>query len=238
MSLFLVKSILASILFVLGIIAALSMLTLMGKREYKASAKTLKKIHRIAGFSFFILVLIISYFCIKYWAMIGDQMSVRAAFHSVFAFGLLILLVIKILLAQFYRQLLKYVPVMGLIIISLAFIVFCTSAGYYFLRAICVSLPAQSEKTHIAKASEPNIKQGSQLFKNLCAACHSIGDKNEKTGPDLKDLFKKDKLPSSERPATEESVRSQLKTPFLTMPSFKDLSEKELQDLIAYLKTL
>jgi cytochrome c2 len=238
MSLFLFKSILASILVVLGIVATLTMFSLMGRVERKISAKNLKNIHRIAGFLFFILVLIISYFCIKYWVMIGDQTSIRAALHSVFALGLLILLIIKILIVQFYRQLLKYVPVMGMTIISLAFIVFCTSAGYYFLRTICVGLPAQSEKSSMVESPEPNMNQGSQLYKNLCAACHSIDDKNEKTGPGLKDLFKKAKLPSSGRPATEENVRSQLKTPYLTMPSFKNLSEQDLQDLLAYLKSL
>ena len=62
--------------------------------------------------------------------------------------------------------------------------------------------------------------------------------KNTKDGPGLRDLFKKKNLPYSGRPATAANVRRQLLRPAMAMPSFAKLSDQEIADLIAYLKTL
>jgi cytochrome c1 len=57
-------------------------------------------------------------------------------------------------------------------------------------------------------------------------------------GPGLKDLFNKEKLPYSGRPPTVENVKQQLIQPALVMPSYTKLTDQEMADLIAYLKTL
>ena len=77
------------------------MFALMGKTERKISATFLRRMHKSAGFIFAILLLIISYFCIRYVAMVGDQLSGRAVMHSVLSLALFIVLAIKISIVQF-----------------------------------------------------------------------------------------------------------------------------------------
>lgn len=238
MSLFLIKSILSTFFFLSGLIALLCMFILMGKTERKISSNLLRKLHKSSGFVFTALLFVISYICIKYWAMAGDQLSTRADLHAVLALALFIVFLLKILIVRFFKQFLKFVPVMGMTVFALSFIVFCTSAGFFFLR----SLSAKSETPEISIPSQVklqgNIEKGAALFKSLCSSCHHADKEERKLGPGLKNILKKEKLPSSGKPVNIENIRRQLRTPFLTMPSFKSLSDRELADLLAYLEIL
>jgi len=238
MSLFLFKSILGLIFLVAGVIAVICMFALMGKTERKISATFLKKMHKGSGFVFAILLLVISYFCIKHIAMVGDQLSGRAVMHSLLSLFLFIILVIKITIVQFYKRFLRFVPTMGIIVFILAFVVFSTSAGYYFLRTLSVK-DASEETTDISEIEiEGNTEKGASLFKDKCSNCHFPDKEENKIGPGLKSILKKAKLPSSGRLANFENIRRQLKNPILSMPAFPSLSGQELADLKAYLKSL
>jgi cytochrome c2 len=82
--------------------------------------------------------------------------------------------------------------------------------------------------------------QGAALFREKgCTQCHFTQSRKTKIGPGLKGLFDRERLPVSDRPATEAHVRSQLKDPFEDMPSFADrLTEEQRDRIIDYLKTL
>lgn len=240
MSFFLFKSILAILFLLAAIIAVISMLSSMGKteKERKTSAQLLRKIHKSSGFIFTGLLLVISYFCLKYWAVAGDQISTRAVLHGVLGCVLIIVLILKLSIVQFYKQLLRYVPVMGMIVFVLSFTVFSTSAGFFFIR----TLEAKSKSPEISEppqtSPQGNAEKGATLFKNKCLSCHYTDKEESKHGPGLKNILKREKLPFSKRPTTVDNIKKQLKTPFLAMPSFVSLSEQEIADLIAYLKTL
>jgi cytochrome c2 len=240
MSFFFFKSILAILFLLAAIIAVISMLSLMGKteKERKTSAQLLRKIHKGSGFVFSGMLLIISYFCLKYWAMVGDQLSTRAAFHVVLSLALIIIFFLKLSIVQFYKQFLRFVPIMGMIVFVLSFTVFSTSAGFFFLR----TLGAQAESPEISEPSKTlnqgSAEKGATLFKNKCLSCHYADKEESKHGPGLKNILKKERLPSSKRQTSIDNIKKQLKTPFLAMPSFVSLSEQEIADLIAYLKTL
>ncbi len=91
-------------------------------------------------------------------------------------------------------------------------------------------------------------ERGGQLFKvKGCANCHypdresMFGEEtspNWLIGPGLKNVLRKEKLPATGRPATEENVRAQIRDGGRGMPSFASLGEGEVADLVAYLKTL
>jgi cytochrome c2 len=238
MSFFLFKSILAIFFLLAAIIAVITMLSLMGRKERKTSDRLLRKIHKGSGFVFTGLLLLISYFCLKYWAMVGDQLSTRAVLHGVLSFTLIIILFLKLSIVQFYKQFLRVVPTMGMVVFSLSFVVFSTSAGFFFLR----TLSAKAESPEISEPSQTlqqgNAEKGAALFKSKCLSCHYADKEETKHGPGLKNILKKEKLPSSKRPANVDNIKKQLKTPFLVMPSFVSLSEQEIAVLIAYLKTL
>jgi hypothetical protein len=119
MSFFLLKSILATVFLLAGIVAVICMFSLMGKTERKVSATFLRRMHKGSGFVFSILLIVISYFCIKYWVKVGDQLSVRAVLHGILSFGLIMVLVVKLAIVQFYKQFLRFVPQMGIIVFIL-----------------------------------------------------------------------------------------------------------------------
>jgi len=238
MSFFLFKSILGTFFLVSGAFAVTSMLSLMGKTERKASPKILRTIHRTSGFIFLALLLVISYFCLKYWATIGDQASIRAVFHAVLALTVLILLILKILIVRFYNQFLRFAPVMGITIFTLSFVVFSTSAGFFFIRTLCPSSESSEISTSSASMVQGNVEKGSALFAAKCASCHHPQKGKNKPGPSLKNILKRKKLPTSGRPATIENIRHQIIRPILTMPSFSYFTEQEMADLLAYMKTL
>jgi cytochrome c2 len=233
-----IKSILAIFFMLATIIAVISMLSLMGKAERKVSAQLLRKMHRVAGFVFAGLLFLISYFCIRYWAMVGDQISIRAALHGVLSLALIIVFILKISIVQYYKQFLRFVPTMGMIVFVLSFTVFSTSAGFFFLRISAT----KHESPEISEPSQTpprgNVEKGAALFKSKCLSCHYSDKEESKHGPGLKNISKKEKLPFSGRPANVENIKKQLKTPFLAMPSFVSLSEQEIADLIVYMKTL
>lgn len=238
MSFFMFKSILGVIFLLAGIIALFSMLTLMGRTERKASEKLLRRLHKGSGLVFAILLLVISYLCMKYWVSAGDQISTRAVFHGVLAFAVIIIFVLKLLIVRFYKQFLKFVPVMGMTVFVLSFVVFKTSAGFFFLRTLC----AKPESTAVSIPSPATLQgmaeRGSALFNSKCASCHYAEREEAKHGPGLKNILKKDLLPSSKRPASVENILLQLKRPLRVMPAFISLSEQESADLLAYMKIL
>jgi mono/diheme cytochrome c family protein len=238
MSFFVIKSIIAGIIFTAGLFALLTMLSLMGKTERKASPKSLRKLHKTAGFVFTFLLLVNSYLGMKYWVAAGDLLSTRAVFHGVLALALLIILILKIVIVQFYKQFLRFAPVMGITVFVLSFVIFSISAGYFLLRTAW----AQPENAEVAARSLANLKgnvdKGAALFTTKCASCHYADSEVVRNGPGLKDLLKKEILPASNRRATVENILLQLKSPWRAMPAFPSLLEQELTDLLAYLKTL
>lgn len=229
------KSIVAIFFLVAGLIAVICMLTLMGKAERKISATFLRRTHKGAGLVFSLLFLVISYFCIKYVSAIGDQLSVRAVFHGVLALGLFIVLALKLSIVQFYKQFLRYVPGLGMTVFALAFVVFCTSAGYFFLAT---GEPTEAEEQVSEVSVSADAQKGGALFDSKCSFCHYADRTDSKMGPGLKGVLKGEKLPVSGKPAMPENAIQQLLNPYRNMPSFSTLSEQEIKDLLAYLKTL
>jgi cytochrome c2 len=242
---FYVKSIMALIFLAAGIIAVLCMLALMGKSERRLSGTFLRRTHRTAGIIFFVLTVFISYVCIKFVAEFGGALSVRAVFHAVLALALFIVLLLKVLIVRFYRELIRIVPTMGLIVFVLAFLVVGTSAGHFFLKYGRTGSAAEQDSAQVETAeagkeaaTKGDASKGSAVFENNCAFCHYSDRTEGKLGPGLAGVLTGDKLPSSGRPATAANVISQLEEPIGTMPSFTSLSEQEVADLIAYLVTI
>ena len=81
---------------------------------------------------------------------------------------------------------------------------------------------------------ENRVANGNQLFDAICRRCH-VPD--SPVFPGLQVLFKRDTLPFSKRPTNEENVRNQILFGSTSMPPAQ-ISNEELEDLIAYLKTL
>ena len=79
---------------------------------------------------------------------------------------------------------------------------------------------------------------GRARFEAKCSFCHYVDREESKLGPGLKGVLKNANLPYSGRPANIDNIRSQLESPVGQMPSFASLSDREVADILAYLKTL
>jgi mono/diheme cytochrome c family protein len=222
-----------------GFTAFLTMMTSMGRVEKKLSPLTLRRIHRTAGLFFGILLLMLSYLCLRYLVAAGDRLSTRAVFHSVLSLFLVVIFFVKVSIVRYFKQFLKYAPGLGVTVFCLAFVVMMTSAGYYFLRpTLRTEPPVATPPLSQNAALTGNSERGMELFRVYCSSCHYPDQEKTKSGPGLKGVLKKEKLPVSGRPAVVDNVLKQLRAPYLAMPSFGFLSDQELADLIAFLQAI
>jgi len=89
------------------------------------------------------------------------------------------------------------------------------------------------------QAAAADAAAGKKVFTDNCTACHSATTNQTNVGPGLKGLFKNGKMPASGKPVTDANVRNQILNGGNGMPPFKgQLSDAEIDSLIAYLKTL
>lgn len=234
--------------------AALSMLTLMGRKEKSMSAGALRSVHRIAGWLTVLLALINGFLGAKYVATVGDGMATRGALHGLVALGLLAALLIKLLIVKRFRQYLTMAPTLGLILLALLLVVIGTSTGFYLVRTIwgpgpptephvigetAVEADSGSDEASEPVASAEVIAAGRQTYRAHCAGCHPTDPDRNGYGPTLPGLFSRETLAATGGPVTDEAVRQQILAPAGTMPAFEGrLDEREMDDLLAYMKTL
>jgi mono/diheme cytochrome c family protein len=82
------------------------------------------------------------------------------------------------------------------------------------------------------------IAAGKQIYDARCGFCHNVADVEDKVGPGLKNLYSRGTLPYSGKPVTDANVKAQLTSPAQNMPAQSDLSEDQVDVLLAYLHTI
>ena len=86
------------------------------------------------------------------------------------------------------------------------------------------------------KPEEPANPTDAQTFKSYCASCHAPELRGER-GPDLRGLFKKEKLASGE-PVTEAAIRTIIDEGHAKAPPFREwLDAPTRQKLLNFLKS-
>ena len=88
------------------------------------------------------------------------------------------------------------------------------------------------------ESTPEKVAQGKRLFQRYCAACHGIGAGAAKQGPDLGGLYQRRLTPVLKHPVTDHNIRQHIKKGGERMPPFPWLSREELDELIAFLKSL
>ncbi len=238
MSYFVTKTIIGWLFLGLGILAVTTMLSVMGRQDHKIPAPRLRKIHRNAGMAFFLLMLTNVVLGFRHWLLAGDTLPPRAVLHAVLALGVVVVLGLKITIIKAYKGLLRYAPTMGMIVFGLGFVTFLMSGGYFTGRSLAVSPESSSLPSAVEVEIEGDTEKGAELFAAQCSSCHFTDKMEARFGPGLLNLLKNETLPASNRPATVENVRSQIVQPYRSMPAYTGFSEKEMADLMAYLKSL
>ncbi len=245
MTVYLLKSIIAVFFLALALSAGLSMLAMMGRAERKTSPEKLRKIHRVTGYLFALVLIGLGALGISIVIRAGDSLSLRAVIHGFIGLFLLAVFFLKLLIVRFFRQFLRLMPALGMTVFVMSMVMF-SMAGYFFLRAIASepvlgdSPPPPAAASINPRAPSPtgDPENGAAIYAGLCSSCHHADSEDSKVGPGLKGLFGLPALPYSRKPVTEENIRQQLVRPALSMPSFARMTEQEIADLMAYLRTL
>lgn len=232
---------LSILLIISALLAMYTMFEIFGKTERRKNMDLLKKLHKTNGRIFFIIFLAGAIFCIYYLSQSKQELSPRATMHVFSAIAIFLLLVLKITFIRYYRQFYSYAKLLGIIVALLTFNLLAFSTGYSLVTG-GFEKPSIENKTEIqmiAKNGKGNVEKGRVLFQNNCSSCHYTDKKDfKRAAPGLKDILKEKTLPVSKKPATVENVINQIKKPYRYMPSFADLSDEEIENIIAYLKTL
>ena len=255
MSFFAIKTTLAVLLVAAGLTAAISMLTLMGKPQKRMSVSALMKTHRTAGYVFVGLLVVLAVMGVRYLAAAGDSLALRGVLHWTLAVALILILALKLAIVRTFKQFVKFAPVLGMTVITMALLVATISAGFFAITrreapVAMVEQPVTEAETGrpAVEAVQPdaeatqlagNPEHGKAGFTKYCSNCHNADTTESGIGPGLAGLFDRAALPSSGKPVTRENVRAQIVTPMANMPSFQSyISDHDLTDLLAYIETL
>lgn len=253
MSIYLLKSLLSLLITLSAVIAMYTMFEIFGRNRTGTDTVKLTRIHKLNGIIYFIIIIIISYFCLSFIVMTKSELSARSTLHGILSFSIFVLMGVKISYIRVYRKFYSQVKVIGLLMALLTFGVVATSAGYYLLISEAgtdesfdkiMQYKKRGEGTGIQSpeaamnAEKESEERGRELFDSKCSFCHDANSTQTSAGPGLKGILKNKKLPVSRRPAVPENIIRQLKEPYNRMPSFEYLTEQEMKDVIAFLKTL
>jgi len=248
MSFFAAKTILAVLFVAAGLTAVASMMTLMGRSERRMTVPALRTTHRVAGYTFALLLVVLGAMGLSYLSSAGDSLSVRGVLHWSIASMLVFVLALKIVVVRWFKQFLKFAPVMGMIVITLALVVAMLSAVFFVVTggfddverevagAAIESAPMTLAADEVVTTS---VERGAQAFGTYCSGCHNDDSTDVKVGPGLAGLLSRDRIAASGKPMSPENVRGQIIDPAGGMPSFEGhLTDEQLDDLLSYLETL
>jgi len=83
------------------------------------------------------------------------------------------------------------------------------------------------------------IARGKGIFQEKCSICHFDTSAARKIGPGLKGLNKRGTFSVNNNKVTDETLTKWIETGDSLMPPFKDvLDEKQIKDVVAYVRTL
>lgn len=171
-----ISSLLGVLMLVFGGTALGIMLELQGgKVADEARRRHLSLIHRICGYGFVTIYLVL--LTVMIWRIAGfrEDLSPRALLHAGFALSILPLLVIKILIIRRYPRLFPNVFPIAVTVFCLSFVYISLTAGYYYLKAgVGVYFSLASLETSKLKTEQERFIAGKNLLIHKCSTCHTL----------------------------------------------------------------
>ena len=128
--------------------------------------------HRIAGYLF------IALFCFMTWFMLSrvkdtpDELPLRSMLHILIAMVLAPLLLVKVVIARYYKSFTAALVPLGLTIFTLGFVLIASSAGPYLLRkAVVKEISLQTVNMEGVKI---DLQSSEALTQKRCSRCHNL----------------------------------------------------------------
>src|SRR5579859_7005996 len=129
-------------------------------------------LHRVGGYLFIALFCVMTYFMIARLRGGGADSSATVTIHLALAMILSPLLLIKVLIARYYKNQHNLLMPIGLTIFVLAFVLIASTAGPYLAR------PSKIERVSIDPGRVApvaiDINQASDLMAKRCSKCHNL----------------------------------------------------------------
>jgi len=128
--------------------------------------------HRMAGYLF------IALFCIMTWLMIArnkdapDDLPLRSMLHILIAMVLAPLLLVKVLIARYYKSFTTALVPLGVTIFTLGFVLIALTAGPFLLRRAAVK--DVSLQTIQMGAARIDLESAEALTQKRCSRCHAL----------------------------------------------------------------
>ncbi len=128
--------------------------------------------HRIAGYLF------IAIFCFMTWFMLlrvkdtPDELPLRSMLHVLIAMVLAPLLLVKVVIARYYKTFTAALVPLGLTIFTLGFVLIASSAGPYLLRRATVK--EISMQTVNMEGVKIDLQSSEALTQKRCSRCHNL----------------------------------------------------------------
>jgi cytochrome c5 len=117
------------------------------------------------------------------------------------------------------------IPLKGLIVAILA------------ISALACDIERRKSDTELGL--NPQQAAGRRIYDQYCDRCHAPYSSRGRQGPSMKHVFKRQYLPMSGMPANDDRVTDVIKMGRNKMPAYGQvLTEKQIDDLLAYMHTL
>jgi cytochrome c5 len=163
-----ISSILSLVFLVIGLVSVWIMLEIQGNPGKREDLKRRILTHRVLGYLFVLLYGIMCVFMIIKTGAYRQELSPRAVLHVSLALFLAPLLLFKILIVKRFSRFFPYLPVLGMLIFSTAFLLNGIAAGNYFLYR------SRIPYTTVRETDALDVHIGRKLLGQKCAKCHSL----------------------------------------------------------------
>ena len=166
----LITSLMGALFTLVGAGATLLMLELHGNPKDKERNQKLMKNHRMLGYLFVIMFVLMTVLMINKTGGYQEELSPRAILHITLGILMIPLLLIKVLIVRRFKRLSSHLLGFGIALFLTAFVLNGVSAGYYFLH--------RSDIRYVSiTAGDSSILDadlGRQLVTRKCVKCHSL----------------------------------------------------------------
>jgi ferredoxin-NADP reductase/mono/diheme cytochrome c family protein len=166
-------SALLGLLFILLGAAAVCLILEASRRTHSATARDcIIQAHRAAGYLF------IALFCAMTWFMflkvkdVPDELPLRSMLHILVAMVLAPLLLVKVIIARYYKSSGTILVPLGITIFTLGFVLIASAAGPYLLRKVTVK-DISLDAIHMGEA-KIDLQSSEELMQKRCARCHNL----------------------------------------------------------------
>lgn len=164
------NSLLAFLFIVSGVAATFIMLELRGVQKDRSINATLVKLHKIFGWIFTCIFILLIIVMIGKIAGYQEEVSSRISFHIVLSLALVPLLFIKIIIARRYPRLSNNLIFFGPSILIFAVALTGITAGYYYIHSSDLRYVSLSEFDE--QILDTDI--GQQVVNQKCHKCHTL----------------------------------------------------------------